>query len=190
MNDGSTDGTANMLDAIKVMHHAVRVINHDTNRGGSAARNTAQLIEEAQHKADHGVAVSEEVGQTLAQIVEHVQSMTGPIEEVAAASVEQAKGIDQLNIAVSQMDQVTQANAANSEQAAAASEELLAQAVDLNDMVNILTAMVGGTGAVPAQPLTGLNVSHAALLESRSAPRSLSAPQRRGLPAPGDPTHF
>lgn len=41
VNDGSTDGTANMLDQISQSHHAVRVINHETNRGGSAARNTA-----------------------------------------------------------------------------------------------------------------------------------------------------
>lgn len=41
VNDGSTDGTANMLEEIETMHHAVRVINHEQNKGGSAARNTA-----------------------------------------------------------------------------------------------------------------------------------------------------
>jgi methyl-accepting chemotaxis protein len=159
-------------------------------RSADAARSTAELIEEAQIKANHGVAASVEVGQTLAQIVEHVQNMTRPIEEVAAASVEQAKGIDQLNIAVSQMDQVTQANAASSEQAAAASEELLSQAVDLNDMVNMLTAMAGGAGTYATPPLAGLSVSHAGRLQSQNDTRSLAASQPCRLPPPEVPMHF
>lgn len=151
-------------------------------RSADAARNTAQLIEEAQVKAGNGVAVSHEVGQILARIVENVQTMACPISDVASASIEQAKGVEQINTAVSQLDQVTQSNAANSEEAAAASEELSAQAAELNEMVNILTAMVGGTAANPARPVAGVQGAHAALVAD-DGHRTLPAPQRRGVSA-------
>jgi hypothetical protein len=67
------------------------------------------------------------------------------VAEVASASDEQARGIEQVNTAVAQMDQVTQSNAANAEESASASEELSAQAHDLTDVVEALAAIVGGT---------------------------------------------
>jgi methyl-accepting chemotaxis protein len=113
-------------------------------RSAEAAKNTAALIEEAQNNANHGVSVSTEVAILLEQIAERVQKVAELVEEVAAASREQSKGIEQVNTAVSQMDQVTQANAANSEEAASAAEELSAQAEQMNDMVATLVAIVGG----------------------------------------------
>ncbi|MHC4214189.1 MAG: hypothetical protein ACYSWP_12530, partial [Planctomycetota bacterium] len=65
----------------------------------------------------------------------------------AAASQEQAQGIDQVNTAVTQMDKVTQQNAANAEESASASEELSAQAEGMNRIVGELTALVGGKGS-------------------------------------------
>ena len=70
--------------------------------------------------------------------------VTGLVNEVSSASTEQADGIDQITKAVSQMDQVTQSNAASSEESAAASEELSAQAEELNKMVDELVVMVMG----------------------------------------------
>ncbi|MEN6428546.1 MAG: hypothetical protein ABFE13_24625, partial [Phycisphaerales bacterium] len=61
----------------------------------------------------------------------------------AAASQEQAQGIDQVNTAVSQMDKVTQQNAANAEESASASEELSAQAESMKEVVSQLIALVG-----------------------------------------------
>ena len=64
----------------------------------------------------------------------------------SAASGEQAQGIEQVNTAVTQMDKVTQSNAANAEESASASEELSAQSRELNDMVATLVQIVGGAG--------------------------------------------
>jgi methyl-accepting chemotaxis protein len=69
--------------------------------------------------------------------------VNGLIGEIAAASREQATGIDQVNQAVNQMDKVTQTNAANAEESAAASQELSAQAEQLRSCVVELSALVG-----------------------------------------------
>lgn len=113
-------------------------------RCAEAARNTAGLVEESQKNADGGVGVSREVAGILEKIVESVEKVTQLNGEVAAASREQAQGIEQVNIAVAQMDQVTQSNAANAEEAASASEELSAQANELEEMVGVLVALVEG----------------------------------------------
>jgi len=115
-------------------------------RSAEAARSTASLIEGSQTHAENGVTVSAEVEQTLGEIVEGVQKVAQLIGEVSVASNEQAEGIEQINTAVSQMDKVTQSNAANAEESASASEELSGQAKELNDMVNVLVRLVGGGG--------------------------------------------
>ena len=116
-------------------------------RSAEAAKNTASLIEESQKNADHGVTVSTEVAGILGQIVTGVQKVNQLIGEVSSASNEQAQGIEQINTAIAEMDKVTQSNAANAEESASASEELSAQARELNDMVNTLAAIVGGVAA-------------------------------------------
>ena len=68
--------------------------------------------------------------------------------EIAAASNEQARGIEQINTAVSQMDQVTQANAANAEESAAASEELSSQSETMNEIVRELVALIEGSNKI------------------------------------------
>ncbi|MCP4643686.1 MAG: methyl-accepting chemotaxis protein [bacterium] len=115
-------------------------------RSAEAARNTSELIAGAQQNAENGVTVCSDVSEILTQIGDKVSNVTQLVAEVNAASNEQAQGIDQVNGAMAQLDQVTQSNAANSEEAASASEELSAQANELNDMVAILDAMAGGSG--------------------------------------------
>jgi methyl-accepting chemotaxis protein len=112
-------------------------------RSAEAAKNTSALIEQSQKNADNGVSVSTEVANILEQINGSSGKVAQLIGEVSAASNEQAQGIDQVNTAVSQMDQVTQSNAANAEESASASEELSAQAKELNDMVDVLARIVG-----------------------------------------------
>jgi len=68
------------------------------------------------------------------------------VGEVAAASTEQAQGIDQVNKAVAEMDKVVQQNAANAEESAAASEQLNAQAEQMKSYVQDLVTVVGGSG--------------------------------------------
>ena len=116
-------------------------------RSAEAAKNTAALIEGAQGNAENGVSVSGEVGSILQEIAGGIEKVSHLVSEVSAASQEQAQGIDQINTAVTQMDQVTQSNAANAEESASASEELSAQARGLNEMVNALVAIVGGSNA-------------------------------------------
>ena len=112
-------------------------------RSAEAARTTAQLIEESQAKADHGVAVSEEVADILGKIVENVQKVSALANDISVASREQAVGVNQINDAINEVDKVTQANAAVSEEAASASEELSGQARALETMVNDLARVVG-----------------------------------------------
>jgi methyl-accepting chemotaxis protein len=106
---------------------------------------TAALIDESQRNAVDGEAVSAEVGDVLEQIVSKVQKGAQLISEVALASDEQAKAITQINIAVTEMDKVTQSNAANAEQSASASEQLSAQASEMSEMVDTLVSIVRGT---------------------------------------------
>jgi methyl-accepting chemotaxis protein len=116
-------------------------------RSAQAARETAEKIEDSIHKSEQGVQISGQVAQSLAQIVEKARKVDELVAEIAVASREQSQGIQQVNIAVSEMDKVTQSNAANAEESASASEELNAQAAILKDAVDELVKMVGGQAA-------------------------------------------
>jgi methyl-accepting chemotaxis protein len=123
-------------------------------RSAEAARTTNDMIEGSQKNADKGVQVSQEVAESLGTIVNSVQKVTGLINEISAASDEQAKGVDQINAAMSQMDQVTQSNASNAEESASASEELNAQAQELKKVVQDLQEVVGGQGSTAGRTAT------------------------------------
>ena len=90
------------------------------------------------------MAVSTEVAGILQGIAESVGKVSHLVSEVAAACAEQAQGIEQVNAGISGMDKVTQTTAANAEESASASEELSAQARELNDLVGALTALMAG----------------------------------------------
>ncbi|MBN2785799.1 MAG: hypothetical protein JXR25_13340 [Pontiellaceae bacterium] len=117
-------------------------------RSAEAAKNTASLIEESVRNAQTGTEISEEVASALIQIVGGINQTSELVSEIAASANEQAQGIDQVNSAVAQMDQVTQANAANAEESASAAEELSNQAGRMQDVVELLTALVGKVGTV------------------------------------------
>ncbi len=134
-------------DAGKGFAVVAEEVRNLAQRSAEAAKNTSSLIEGAQKNADNGVAVSSEVAQILNEIASAAQKVAQLASDVSAATNEQAQGIAQVNKAVSEMDKVTQANAANSEEAASAGEELSAQSRELNDMVNTLVTIVGGVNA-------------------------------------------
>jgi methyl-accepting chemotaxis protein len=115
-------------------------------RSAEAAKNTASLIEGSVKNAKNGVEISSEVSKKLEEIVAHVGKTTDLVAEIAAASTEQAQGIEQINTAVSQMDKVTQQNAAAAEESASAAEELSAQAQQMHTVVQQLVALVDGSG--------------------------------------------
>ncbi len=104
-------------------------------RSAQAAKNTADLIGDSVKFADDGVKIAVEVSKSFDQIATSAKKVNDLIGEIAAASKEQSTGIEQVNVAVTQMDKLTQQNAANSEESASASEELSSQAQELQAMV-------------------------------------------------------
>jgi methyl-accepting chemotaxis protein len=120
-------------------------------RSAEAAKNTSNLIEQSVNNSRNGVQICSEVKKALDEIVGSIGKTTDLVGEIAAASNEQAQGVDQINTAVSQMDKVTQQNAANAEESASASEELNAQAESMNQAVDQLVAVVNGSSALTAK---------------------------------------
>lgn len=114
-------------------------------RSAQAAKETAEKIEGAITKTEQGVRITDKVSQSLREIVAKVRIMDELVAEVAAASKEQNQGINQVNMAVSQMDKVTQSNAASAEESASAAEELNAQAKALKDAVAELMKLLKGS---------------------------------------------
>jgi methyl-accepting chemotaxis protein len=104
-------------------------------RSAIAAKEIKELISESASKTALGTTQVEAAGKTMAEIVSSVQRVSDIMSEIAAASVEQSQGIDQVNNAITSMDEVTQQNAALVEQAAAAAESLVDQAVGLMETV-------------------------------------------------------
>lgn len=113
-------------------------------RSAEAAKNTSTLIEQSVGCSQRGVTISSEVAATLGEITAASTRVSTLITEIASASREQSQGIDQVNTAVSQMDKVTQANAASAEESASAAEELSAQAAQLDTVVGDLLELVQG----------------------------------------------
>jgi methyl-accepting chemotaxis protein len=120
-------------------------------RSGEAARKTEHLIGQSQRHADHGVASAAEVKEILIQIVDRVKKVSRLANEITVASNEQAEGVNQINLAVGELDKVTQGNAAISEEVASASEELSGQAHALNTLVGELARVVGASVPDPGK---------------------------------------
>jgi methyl-accepting chemotaxis protein len=104
-------------------------------RSASAAKEIKALINDSGERVREGTALVDESGKTLEEIVDGAKRVGDIISEIAAAGLEQASGIEQVNKAVSQMDEMTQQNAALVEQAAAASESLDEQGHNLQQMM-------------------------------------------------------
>ncbi len=114
-------------------------------RSAASAKETAAKIEDSVSRSERGVNISARVAQNFEAIVVKARRVDELVAEIATASNEQQQGIGQVSIAVSQMDKVTQSNAANAEETASASEELSQQAQVMRDSVQDLLRLVGGT---------------------------------------------
>ena len=117
-------------------------------RAADAAKNTAALIEGTVKKVSDGTALVKTTNDAFKEVAGSTAKVGELVGEIAAASTEQAQGIEQVNIAVTEMDKVTQQNAATAEESASASEELNAQAEEMKSFVADLAAMVGGNRAM------------------------------------------
>ena len=143
-------------------------------RSADAAKEIKKLIEDSVSKVKAGTALVDESGKTLEEIIEGTQKVADIVAEIAAASIEQASGIDQVNNAVTQMDNMTQDNAALVEEAAAAARSLEEQARVMTEVMDFFkfgdnriqlgAGVRGGNGAgrrvSTHQPLTNSRLQH------------------------------
>src|SRR6056297_1292183 len=104
-------------------------------RSGNAAKEINELIGTSVEKIEKGTDLVNQSGTSLKEIIEAVNQVDRFVSEISASSEEQRRGIDQINIAVTDMDTMTQQNAAMVEQTASASEEMSNQAQELLEMM-------------------------------------------------------
>ena len=133
-------------------------------RSAKAAQETATLIENSNRQINEGVDISKQTADALNEIADNVKKTTDLIGEIAVASNEQAQGISQVNIGLGQVDTVTQTNTANSEETAAAAEEMASQADMLKHQVS------------------KFNLKDVGMEQLQSAPQSANVPDK--IPAP------
>ncbi|APA84656.1 Tar ligand binding domain-containing protein [Paraburkholderia sprentiae WSM5005] len=115
-------------------------------RSSAAAKEIKELIDTSVQRVHSGTALVDEAGRTMSEIIGAVQRVTDIMGEIAAASEEQSGGIDQVARAVTQMDEVTQQNAALVEEAAAAASSLEEQATRLRSAVAVFQVDDSGRG--------------------------------------------
>jgi methyl-accepting chemotaxis protein len=175
-------------------------------RSAEAAKEIKQLIDDSVHKVEQGNSQVAAAGQTMGEIVESVRRVADIMGEISAASDEQTSGIEQINQAVTQMDQVTQQNAALVEESAAAASSLQEQARQLTQTMRVFKLAAGtssahGTATMPlhtpstaaprpasklaaasARPVTQASAAPAAA--SAAAPRPALAAAAPRKPAP------
>jgi methyl-accepting chemotaxis protein-1 (serine sensor receptor) len=106
-------------------------------RSAAAAKEIKALIEDSAGRVQSGGKLVDEAGRTMTEIVSSVKRVTDIMAQIATASREQGGGIEQVNRAIAQMDQVTQQNAALVEEASAAAESLKTQAAQLTQAVTV-----------------------------------------------------
>ncbi|HNY26232.1 MAG TPA: methyl-accepting chemotaxis protein [Candidatus Sumerlaeota bacterium] len=112
-------------------------------RSALAAKDTAGLIQTSVEQSKRGTEIVGQAARAIDQILEIAQGVSSEAQEVNNASGEQCDGINQINLAVASMDKVTQTVAANAEESAASSQELLNQTTVLHQVVEQLVALAG-----------------------------------------------
>ncbi|KWC56620.1 methyl-accepting chemotaxis protein [Burkholderia ubonensis] len=159
-------------------------------RSSAAAKEIKTLIDASVERIRSGSALVDEAGRTMTEVIGAVQRVTDIMGEIAAASEEQSGGIDQVARAVTQMDEVTQQNAALVEEAAAAAQSLDEQAARLRETVAVFQLDDGAAQRRTTVPAVARRVTPAPALAARDshdapAPRAAVAPPaRRAAPAP------
>jgi methyl-accepting chemotaxis protein len=147
-------------------------------RSSQAAKDIKDLIVNSNGQVKEGVDLVNQAGGALAEIVESIKAVGSIVSDIAGASIEQASGVEQVNRALNQMDEVTQQNSALVEENAATAKTLEHQAKAMDERVSFFRTGAGGhgAGAEPATP--GVAIKPKA--ETKPAP----SPKR---PAAGGP---
>jgi methyl-accepting chemotaxis protein len=117
-------------------------------RSATAAQDTARLIEESIERARDGSRCVVRAEESIGAIAESVQRVKSLVDEVSAATGQQARSYEQVTQAIAQMEAVTQSTAASAEESAAASEELSAQAADVRAETQVLRRLIGADATV------------------------------------------
>lgn len=125
-------------------------------RSAGAAKEIKTLISDSVEKVDAGSKLVHQAGNTMTEVVESVKRVSDIINEIAAASAQQTAGIEQINAAVIDMDNVTQQNAALVEEAAAAAGSMQDQAANLAQVVSIFKVDSSQTAVVTSRPISSL----------------------------------
>jgi methyl-accepting chemotaxis protein len=146
-------------------------------RSAAAAKEIKGLISDSVDKVSDGYKLVESAGQTMQEVVDAVKRVTDIMGEITSASVEQSQGIEQVNAAVTQMDEMTQQNAALVEEAAAAAESLQDQAGTLVQAVSVFR-LDGGGGRIShaLAPTVRRSERQAALPAPERAMRRIASP--------------
>ncbi len=140
-------------------------------RAADAARNTTDLIEGSIEKINEGNQLVTQTNENFNANTAIAGKVGTLIAEIATAAQEQAKGISQINIAVTEMDKGTQNTAANAEESSAASQELNAQAVTMKNYVKSLVALVNGQAGETTK------IHNSKMLHSPMQPSSIMSEQ-------------
>jgi len=144
-------------------------------RAADAAKSTGSLIETTVSKVHDGSALMQETNEAFGNVARKAAHVAQLVTEIAAASKEQAEGIEQINHVVSQMDKVIQQNAANAEESASAAEELKSQSVYLKRYIGVLDSLVRGSDGQTA--LVAAAVGPPARLHVREPGQSAKSPR-------------
>jgi len=121
-------------------------------RSAAAAKDIKALINDSVEKVATGSTLVNQAGETMSEIVSSITRVTDIMNEITSASVEQSSGIEQVNTAIVQMDQVTQQNAALVEEAAAAAEAMQEQAARLSEVVSVFKLLASAQAAPQSKP--------------------------------------
>ncbi len=145
-------------------------------RSAAAAKEIKGLIGDSVEKVDAGSALVDQAGTTMEQVVTSIRRVTDIMAEISSASAEQTGGIEQVNSAIGQMDEVTQQNAALVEEAAAAAGSMQEQASQLAQVVSVFKLDRHAAPEVKAAPARVPSVRVA-------APRPVAARPAAGKPS-------
>jgi len=136
-------------------------------RSASAAKEIKQLIVDSVQKVDAGSKLVDAAGKTMGEVVTSVQHVADIMAEITVASEEQSSGIEQVNLAIGQMDHVTQQNAALVEQAAAAAQSMQDQVGSLRNAVALFKLDEMATPGQPEEPARRLSAGKTPLIPGR-----------------------
>ena len=151
-------------------------------RASDAAKEIGGLIQGSTQQVKRGVTLVEKAGEALGRIVGSVQDIDGRVSDIAQSAQEQASGLAEINIAVNQLDQVTQQNAAMFEEMSAASQSLNAESQALMDRT---TAFEVGERASERPAATAAKQAFSSV---RGGPRPTPAPKRAAVAGNTRPT--